>query len=326
MRRRDLLLACASLALIALTALIALSVGSADIPHVWSYIFGQSTDAGYSEILWQIRLPRIAMALIIGAALGVAGAISQAATNNPLADPAIIGTTAGASLGATVAVISGVSAIGQSSLILYASIGALLISYAIYLLARSAFEFLIVGIAASALITAIVGILLTVADRPEARSLSFWSTGSLALTTREGVVSVGALVLLAVGVSVAFAHHLDFFALGDRAMSHLGINPRLSRGAALSLIALLIGASVSAVGSIAFLALAAPHIVRMVVGPRNRIVIVGSALLGSALLLAADTVARTVAPPHELPIGLITALIGAPLLILILRRSAQIWR
>ena len=266
------------------------------------------------------------MALIIGAALGVAGAISQAATNNPLADPAIIGTTAGASLGATVAVISGVSAIGQSSLILYASIGALLISYVIYLLARSAFEFLIVGIAASALISAIVGILLTVADRPEARSLSFWSTGSLALTTQEGVVSVGAIVLLAVGVSVAFAHHLDFFALGDRAMSHLGINPRLSRGAALSLIALLIGASVSAVGSIAFLALAAPHIVRMVVGPRNRIVIVGSALLGSALLLAADTVARTVAPPHELPIGLITALIGAPLLILILRRSAQIWR
>lgn len=310
----------------ALFALFALSIGSAEIDSPWRHIFSPSLTGASHEIIWDIRFPRILAALLIGAALGVAGALSQAATNNPLADPSIIGTTAGASLGAAIAVLFNIAFIGTLPVTIFALVGALIASLATFAAARSALQLVIVGIATSALLSALVGLVLTIANRPDARSIAFWSLGSLALVSTQSISLL--LPVITIGVILAWyiSLKLDLLALGDREVRFLGINPQRMRLIAFFVISLLIAVSVSTVGSIAFLALAAPHITRFLIGPSNRPLILGSAVIGAALLLIADTAARTIAPPYELPIGLITSLIGAPILILVLRKSGEVWR
>jgi iron complex transport system permease protein len=307
-------------------SLFALSVGSAEIESPWRYIFSPSLTGPAHDVIWQIRFPRVLAALLVGAALGVAGALSQSATNNPLADPSIIGTSAGASLGATIAVLLNIAEIGTLPTTIAAVIGALLATLLTFASSRSALQLVIVGIATSALLSALVGLILTVANRPDARSISFWSLGSLALVTSKSIYLLAPVILITSAIAWFISQKLDLLALGDREVRFLGLNPQRMRLFAFILIAILIATAVSTVGSIAFLALAAPHITRFLIGPRNRPLIIGSAVIGAALLLFADTAARTVAPPFELPIGLITSLIGAPILILLLRRSGEVWR
>ncbi len=307
-------------------ALFALSVGSAAIDSPWSYIFNPSLQGPSHDVIWDIRFPRVLAALLVGAALGVAGALAQSATNNPLADPSIIGTTAGASLGATVAVLLNVAAVGTLPVTVAALLGALAASLATFAAARSALQLVIVGIATSALLSAIVGLVLTIADRPDARSIAFWSFGSLALVTTKSIYLLAPLILLGTASAWFISQKMDLLALGDREVRFLGVNPQRMRLLAFFIVSLLIATAVSTVGSIAFLALAAPHITRYLIGPRNRPLIVGSAAIGAGLLLIADTAARALVPPFELPIGLITSLIGAPILILVLRKSGEVWR
>ena len=307
-------------------ALFALSIGSAQLESPWRYIFSPSLQGPAHDVIWQIRFPRVLAALLIGAALGVAGALSQSATNNPLADPSIIGTSAGASLGATIAVLLNIADIATLPTTIAALIGALLATLLTFASARSALQLVIVGIATSALLNAIVGLLLTVANRPDARSISFWSLGSLALVTSKSIYLLAPVILVTAAISWIVAQKLDLLALGDREVRFIGINPQRMRLLAFLLIAILIATSVSTVGAIAFLALAAPHITRFLIGPRNRPLVIGSAVIGAGLLLVADTAARSIAPPFELPIGLITSLIGAPILIILLRRSGEVWR
>ncbi len=320
------LLLIAILASIAAFSLFALSVGSASVQSPWRYIFDRSLTGAGHEIIWDIRFPRVLAALLIGAALGVAGALSQSATNNPLADPSIIGTSAGASLGATVAVVLGVASIGSFGATLAATAGALLASLLTFALSRSALQLVIIGIATSALFTSMTGILLSLADKPEARSISFWSFGSLALANSNTLQLLLPLIAIAAIFGWYYSQKMDLLALGDREVTHLGFNAQRMRLIAFLVISILIATSVSAVGSIAFLALAAPHITRYLIGPTNRPLVIGSAVIGAGLLLLADTAARTLAPPIELPIGLITSVIGAPILILVLRKSGEVWR
>lgn len=314
------------LILIGLFALFALSIGSADLQSPWKYIFNPSLTGAGQVIIWDIRFPRVLAALLVGAALGVAGALSQSATNNPLADPSIIGTSAGAALGATLAVVLNLASIGTIAATFAATIGALLASLATFALARTVLQLVIIGIATSALLSAVAGLAIAMADKPEARSISFWSLGSLALANSQSVKVLAPTLLITSVASWYFARQLDLLALGDKEVTHLGVNPKRVRFIAFLLISILIGTAVSTVGSIAFLALAAPHITRYLIGPSNRPLLLGSALIGAGLLLLADTAARTVAPPLELPIGLITALIGAPVLILVLRKNGEVWR
>lgn len=316
----------ALLIFIPVIALLALSVGSVEVESPWRQIFNPSLTGVGQQIIWDIRFPRVLAALIVGAALGVAGALSQSATNNPLADPSIIGTSAGASLGATIAVISGMASLGTFSVVMAAALGALGASLITFAWSRSALQLVIVGIAISALLNALVGLAISIADKPEARSISFWSLGSLALTNSASIELMAPLAAIAIMGSWYFSRQLDLLALGDREVAHLGANPSRLRLIAFVFISLLIATSVSVVGSIAFLALAAPHITRFIIGPRNRPLILGSALVGATLLLIADTAARSIAPPLELPIGLITSLIGAPILITVLRKSGEVWR
>jgi iron complex transport system permease protein len=307
-------------------ALYALSVGSADIDSPWRHIFSPSLQGASHDVIWDIRFPRVLAALLIGAALGVAGAISQAATNNPLADPSIIGTTAGASFGAAIAVILSIASIGTWPVTVFAFLGALFASLATFAASRSAIQLVIVGIATSALLSALVGLLLTIADRPDARSIAFWSLGSLALVSMQSISLLAPFVIVGIIVAWYISQRLDLLALGDAEVRFLGLNPQRMRLGAFLVISLLIATAVSTVGSIAFLALAAPHITRFLIGPSNRPLVIGSGVIGAGLLLIADTAARAIAPPFELPIGLITSLIGAPILILVLRRSSEVWR
>jgi iron complex transport system permease protein len=322
--RRILLLAL--LASIALFSLFALSVGSVSVDSAWKYIFDRSLTGPSHDIIWEIRFPRVMAALLVGMALGVAGALSQSATNNPLADPSIIGTSAGASFGAAIAIVLGFASIGTLGATMAAAVGALIASLLTFAFSRSVLQLVIVGIATSALFTAITGLLISLADKPEARSISFWSFGSLALVNTDSLSLLAPLVIVTSLLGWYYSQKMDLLVLGDREVSHLGFNPKQMRLISFILISILIAISVSTVGSIAFLALAAPHITRNLIGPSNRPLMIGSAVIGAGLLLIADTAARTIAPPIELPIGLITSLIGAPILILILRKSGEVWR
>jgi len=289
--------------------------------HLWTHHSG--TDA---TTVWQIRFPRAFGAALIGAGLGIAGAIAQGIFRNPLAEPTLIGLSSGATLGTIAVISSGAAAYGSrtnaASAILFAVIAALLVQL---LAPNKGYGFLLTGIAISAILTALAGILISISPKPGIQSLSFWNFGSLALLN-NGTVKIIA-PFLEVGFISAFfvSRKLDAYSLGETSSHYIGINPKRLRLIAIISMAFLIGASVSAVGSIAFLGLLVPHIVRLLVGPAHRTMLSFSAIIGATLLLLADLLARTLFQPHEIPLGLITSLIGAPALIILLRTQKSQW-
>lgn len=309
---------------------VSISVGAAQLDGLVAALLSPGANTSAAEILWQIRIPRIATALIIGAALGVAGSIAQGATNNPLAEPAILGTSAGAALAVVIGVLANVVVIGSISAMVIAAVGALLatlltLRFATLERSVSPLNLVIIGLAFSATISAIVGILTTAISRSDARSISFWSFGSLALTNSSDLLPLFIFTLVGIAIALWIAPNLDLLSLGDATAKHLGIDPLKVRRVALVALAILIGAAVSTVGTISFLGLAAPHIARLIGGPKHRPLIVQSALLGATILLIADTLARTIAAPNELNVGLFTALIGAPILALLVRNRQSSW-
>ena len=305
-----------------------LALGSAQIENVWSYIFNPLLNPASSahQIIWDIRAPRVAAALIVGVMLAIAGVLAQGGANNPLADPAIIGTTAGASLGVLLGVFFNIVSIGSVGSVVFATIGALGATLLVFSLARSSMQLVIIGIGVSAILSAVVGLAISIVDRADARSVSFWAFGSLSLVTLDSLWMLLPIAVLGAIAAWRIAPSLDLLSLGDTSASHLGFAPQKIRAKAFLILALLVAAAVTTVGTISFLALAAPHIARSFVGPRARKLIPVAALNGALILLIADTAARSIAPPLELPIGLITSLIGAPILILAVKKSAQVWR
>lgn len=312
--------------LVSLT-LLALSVGATHVDNFWQALF----NPGSNDILWQIRLPRVFAAVLVGAALGIAGLMAQGACNNALAEPAILGTSAGASFGAVVGILFGFVQVGSVGAIVCGAIGALLATSLTFRLASlrnnlSSFALVIVGIAVSASIAAVVGLATSIVTRADARSISFWNFGSLSLITSENLM--GLLLMVFVGALIAWkvAPSLDLLSLGETTAFHLGVNIRKTRMLALISLSILAGGAVSTVGTIAFLGLAAPHIARFIYGPAHRFLVIQSALIGAMVLLLADTAARTIAQPNELPIGLVTSLIGAPILIALVALKNTTWR
>ena len=329
MRSRSVFLTINLVFLFAMVA-VSLSVGASQIDGLVSALVNPGADTSASQILWQIRIPRILTALIVGTALGVAGALAQGTTNNPLAEPAILGTSAGAALAVVIGVLANAVVIGSIAAMAIAAIGALLatlltLRFATLDRSVSPLNLVIIGLALSATISAIVGLLTTAISRSDARSISFWSFGSLALTSKSDLIPL--LVFIVVGIAIALwiAPNLDLLSLGEATARHLGIDPLKIRRIALIALAILIGAAVSTVGTISFLGLAAPHIARLIGGPRHRPLMLQSALLGATILLIADTLARTIAAPIELNVGLFTALIGAPILALLVRNRQSNW-
>jgi len=313
---------------VVLLAVVALSVGATSVDSVWATIFNPnfgSTELS-DQIIWQIRAPRILGAVLLGAILAIAGVLAQGSTNNPLADPAFLGTTAGAALGVVIGVLTNVVSIAAIGSIAWATFGALLATLLTFWLARNALQLIIIGIAVSATLSAIVGIAITVADRSDARSVTFWSLGSLSLLTWS---NVALLVVVAITIFVSartLAPQLDLLSLGDAQVRHSGRDPQRIRLIAFVILSVAIATAVSQVGTIAFLALAAPHIARFLVGPSHRNLVGAAAVIGALILVIADTGARSIAPPQDLPIGLLISLIGAPALILALKRGGVQWR
>lgn len=316
-----------TLVILIIATIGSLAIGATHIDNFWRELF----HPGQNEILWQIRFPRVIAAILIGAALAVAGLMAQGACNNALAEPSIVGTSAGASLATVIAILFGIVQVGSLGAIAFGVIGALAATALTFRLAAtrsglSSFTLIIVGIAVTAILSAVVGISSTMVSRADARSISFWNFGSLALITKANLL--GIFITCAAGITLALkiAPSLDRLSLGDATAFHLGIDVPKVRMGALVALSIAAGGAVSTVGTIAFLGLAAPHIARFIYGPAHRFLVIQSALIGALVLLVADTVARTIAQPNELPIGLVTSLIGAPILIALVTKRSNIWR
>jgi iron complex transport system permease protein len=310
--RRVLVILVLTAALVAL-AFLALRLGAADTTDV---------------IVREIRAPRVVMALLIGAGLGIAGTVMQGVTQNPLADPAIVGVSAGAALGAAAAAALGWG-FGKPLTALAAVLCALLAAAVISRISRSqgrseVVTLVLAGVAVTAFATALVSILVTTNVSPAIRSIAFWTSGSLALSTWSGVGAIAPFVLMGVISGFLLARPLDVLSLGDSGAQAVGVHVTRTRMWGLASVVLLVASGVSVVGIIAFVGLVIPHAVRAVIGPEHRLLLVGSAIAGALVLLAADTVARIAVQPVEVPIGAITALIGAPaFLVLLLRTRAS---
>lgn len=288
-----------------------------------------------AAVLLDVRLPRVLLAVIVGIAMAGAGAAMQALFRNPLADPGIVGVSSGAALGAvgwivlagSVAPLAAVSALmGHFAQPAAALVGGLLASLIIYRLARFAiidgqtFMLLLAGIAFSALASAATGVLTFIADDQQLRSITFWSMGSLGAAGWAEIRVLLVFLLPALAVLVSMSRLLDALLLGEAVAGHLGFDMARARPALIVCVAVLVGAAVAMTGMIGFIGLMAPHIARLFVGAGHRRLLPAAALIGALLLLLADMLARTLAAPAEVPVGLITALIGGPFFLALLYR------
>ncbi|WP_338748875.1 FecCD family ABC transporter permease [Janibacter alittae] len=279
-------------------------------------------------IVWDVRMPRALLAIGVGAGLSVCGAALQAMVRNVLADPYLLGVNSGASSGAAAAILFGAGAgAGAHALPLSAFVGALAASMLVLLVARSggrvtSLRLLLAGVAVGYALYAVTSFLIFASDSAEgSRSVLFWLLGSLSLASWGApLVIVAVVATLTVLVLVGLGRRLDALAIGDETAQTLGVDPDTFRVRLLLLVALCVGVVVSASGSIGFVGLVIPHLARRVVGSAHRHMVPVAALMGAIFLLWADIVARTVLAPQEIPLGILTSLVGAPFLLVLIRR------
>lgn len=294
-------------------------------------------DPQQAAVLTTIRLPRVLLAVLTGAGLAVAGALTQGLFRNPLADPALIGVSAGAALAAAGVIVLGAfwlprgwrdGVAAMMTLPLAAFAGGLTVTWLVYRIGRAQGVLslpmtLLAGIAINAMAMAGIGLLVYMASDEQLRTLAFWNLGSLAAATWSVLAAVVVPALVAMIAAWRLAAPLNALALGEARAAHLGVDVTRAKRLTIVIAALATGSLVAVTGMIGFVGLVAPHLVRLMCGPDHRIVLPGAALLGAVLVLIADMVARTVVAPAELPIGILTAGFGAPFfLLLLLRRRA----
>ena len=284
-------------------------------------------------IIYDIRLPRTVMGIMIGASLAVAGAVLQGLFRNPLADPGIIGVSAGAALGAVSVIVLGGTvlapvtySLGIFALPVAAFAGGLAATLLLYRVATrqgrtSVATMLLAGIALGALAAAFTGLLVFVSDDRQLRDLTFWSLGSLAGATWTKIGAAGPIIAAALAAAPFLARGLNGFALGEATANHLGIPVQRFKYVAILAATAATGASVAVSGGIAFVGIVVPHLLRLLIGPDHRYLLPASAMLGAIMLLLADAVSRTIVAPAELPIGIVTAAVGAPFFLWILLRK-----
>jgi iron complex transport system permease protein len=280
-------------------------------------------------IFWTIRLPRVALGVLAGAALAVSGALLQGVFRNPLADPGLIGVSSGAALGAVAVIVLGISSLGLMTLPLAAFLTGTATTFFVYRLAQrhgrtDVATLLLVGLALNAMAGAATGLLTYLADDAQLRSIVFWTMGGLGGALWETVLVAAPWIAVSLALAPRLGRALNLFALGETEARHLGIEIEQVKRAAILLSALATGTAVALVGPIGFIGLIVPHIVRLIAGPDHRLLLPACALGGASLLVLADLVARTMTAPAEVPVGLITACAGGPFfLALILRARRQ---
>ncbi len=318
--------------LMLLVAIVSLGLGTAVIsPGTTAQILAHHVIGWPAEATWpssqdtiiiDIRLPRVLTALLAGAALAVAGATLQSVVRNPLADPYILGVSAGASTGAAAfilfgaAVVGGAFALSASAFVGAAAATLFALSLAHFGGRATSTRLLLAGVTVGYLLSAATSFMVFASDSPDgARSVMFWLLGSVALSTTATLPVLAIVVLAAIVVLTAFGRKLDALDLGDETAATLGINPVRLRTGMLLVCAALVGVTVAAVGSIGFVGLVVPHLARRLVGAAHRTLLPTAAVMGAAFLVVSDVAARMLVPPQELPIGIVTALVGTPLLI-----------
>lgn len=321
MRAAGLLVA---VGLLVLVCLASIAVGAKALPlsEVWHGLFHPSGTNG-DVLVRDVRIPRTVLGLIVGAALGLAGAVMQALTRNPLAEPGLLGVNAGASA----AVVSAISFFGVTSLtgyVWFAFAGAAIVSVAVYLLggSRSANPVRL-ALAGTAVTAALYGYVNAVQllDAAALDRLRFWTVGSLASANPETVGKVWPFIALGVVLSLLIARPLNALEMGDDTARALGARLTRTRVLAMVAVTLLCGAATAACGPIVFIGLMIPHLVRTITGPDMRWIMPYAAVLAPVLLLGADVVGRVAARPSELQVGIVTALLGGPVFIHLVRRK-----
>jgi len=322
-------------ALVAAASVMSLATGAAGV-SLWQALAvlarGEALGLREQVVLFDIRLPRLALGLMVGAALAVGGAVMQGLFRNPLADPGLVGVGAGAGLGAVVAIVLGgllpaglAAATGIYTVPMAAFLGGWATTLLLYRVSTragrtSVATMLLAGIALGALAGALTGILVYIADDRQLRDLTFWGLGSLAGANWTKVLTAAPIILTALLAAPFLARALNGLALGESAAAHMGVPVQRAKNLAILTVAGATGAAVAVSGGIGFIGIVVPHLLRLGIGPDHRFLLPAAALLGAALLVLSDILARTIIAPAELPIGIVTAVLGAPVFLWILLR------
>lgn len=300
--------------------------------RVVQVLIGNSTDLN-SFVIYNIRLPRILMSGLIGAGLGITGAAIQGLFRNPLADPSLIGISNGAMLFAVIAIVASGGIITeltgmfkQVTVMIAAFIGGVGTTYFVYFISKkqgqvSVMTMLLAGIAISAFAAAISGLFINIADDQELRDIVFWTLGSVAGATWEKFSFIAPVIFIGGFFIIRESRALNAILLGEKEAEYLGISVEKVKSRVILITALIVGTSVALTGIIGFIGLVIPHLLRLLSGTDYRYLLSGSALTGALFLVLADTLARTVIAPTELPIGILTAMIGAPFFLWLIIRS-----
>ncbi|CAL9323785.1 sugar ABC transporter substrate-binding protein [Streptomyces vinaceusdrappus] len=335
--RGALLLACSGLAAVLLVSVVvAIGLGPAAITpqetarHLWAALSGGRIDADEVttyQIIWEIRTPRVLLAALVGAGLSAIGVAIQAMVRNALADPFVLGVSSGASVGAVgVTVTGGLAALGVYAVSVGAFAGALVASLLVYAAASSRgslspLRLVLTGVAMSLGFQAVMSLIVYFAPDSEATSMVlYWTMGSFGAATWGVLPVVATVVVAGLVILHRYGRVLDVLSLGDETAASLGVGPDRHRRALLVLVSLVTGVTVAVSGAIAFVGLVMPHVVRMAVGAAHTRVLAVAPLAGAVFMVWVDLAARTLAAPRELPLGVITALVGVPVFIALMRR------
>ena len=337
--RRALLLLLALVTLLVLAASI--RYGAIDFPvseiarAIASLLPGQSEPTLDQRIFLELRLPRAVLCLLVGASLGVGGTLMQALFRNPIVEPGLVGTSSGAAFGSALFFVLG-SVLHVStnlwSLPIAACVGGVVSTYLVFLLARSREDgrasivmLLLTGLAVNALFMSAIGFLSYIARDPQARSITFWSLGTLSGANWKAVTIVTISTIAGTLTALFYAKQLNALMIGEEEATYLGVNVNRLKWIILTANVVIVAVATAFTGVISFVGLVVPHILRMIGGADNRFLIVGSALTGATLLTLADLMARLVVRPAELPIGILTSAVGVPVFILLLRRRQYVF-
>lgn len=341
MRPRAPLVILGLLVVLLCAAIVALTVGAAGIPlarlpaglGLWTDGTLHPSTPRDQLVLWSIRIPRIAAAAMVGGLLAVSGAIMQGLFRNPLADPALVGVSSGGAFAAATAIVFTDSKAGEALrfmqnelLPLAAFFGSLVTTVILYAIASRAGRtsiaiFLLAGLAIAAIANAGIGLLVFIADDRQLRDITFWMLGSLSGATWTKTATIAPVLPLALIACVVIARGLDVLVLGEAEAFHSGVDVERLKRISIVMVSAMTGVAVSICGVVGFIGIVVPHLLRLMIGPAHRLLLPASALLGATLLVGADTLARTIVAPAEMPIGILTAAIGAPFFLAMLLRQ-----
>lgn len=320
--------------------IIALSVGTADLsvkdsikillarfPFFKSFINASELSEVYITIVWKVRMPRVLLAVLAGSGLAVVGACFQGLLRNPLADPHILGISSGAALGATIAIISGVhiTFMGLGVIGLFAFLGAILTIIVVYRIAYTQGQIpivnlLLTGTVVSSMLSAVISLCMSL-NREQLEKVYLWTLGSFSAATWSKVKFLAVFIVFGCSILLLLSRHLDLISIGEETAESLGVDTAILKKILLSFASLIVAACVSVSGVIGFVGLIVPHCIRILVGSEHKRLLPMCLVGGAIFMLICDTLARTLTPPSELPVGVVTALFGAPYFIILLQHN-----